>query len=134
AMADAGISSWDCKYVENFWRPITAIREAATDDNPATAADPNWAPLGAQADNGNGTNFTPPFPAYTSGHATFGAAAFRTIADFYGTDAIHFSFTSDEFNGITKDQYGVTRPVVTRSYSSFSQATEENGQSRIYLG
>ena len=78
--ADAGISAWECKYFANFWRPITAIREAGTDGNPGTAADPAWTPLGAQADNGNGTNFTPPFPAYTSGHATFGAAAFRTIA------------------------------------------------------
>src|SRR5262249_48151080 len=56
------------------------------------------------------------------------------LTDFYGTDNIPFSFTSDEFNGVTKDQNGVTRPVVTRSYTSFSQAAEENGQSRIYLG
>ena len=134
AMADTGITTWETKYDYNFWRPILGICGADNDNNPKTKADPNWTYLGASADNGNGTNFTPPFPAYTSGHAGFGAAAFRTLADFYGTDAIHFSFTSDEFNGITKDQYGVTRPVVTRSYSSFSQATEENGQSRIYLG
>jgi len=56
------------------------------------------------------------------------------MADFYGTDNIHFSFTSDEFNGVTRDQNGVVRPVVTRSWDSFSQAAEENGQSRIYLG
>src|SRR5262249_33702144 len=52
----------------------------------------------------------------------------------YGTDKISFTIGSDEFNGVTKDQYGKVRPVVTRHYTSFSQAAEENGQSRIYLG
>src|SRR5262249_59485586 len=68
------------------------------------------------------------------GHATFGGALFRMMADFYGRDDIHFSFMSDEFNGVTTDQNGVVRPQVTRSFDSFSQAAEENGQSRIYLG
>lgn len=134
AQADAGIAAWETKYYYDIWRPVTAIRAGAIDGNPNTVGDPNWTPLGAPADNGNGTNFTPPFPAYTSGHATFGAAAFRSIANFYGTDAISFSFTSDEFNGQTVDQNGNVRPIVTRTFSSLSQATEENGQSRIYLG
>jgi hypothetical protein len=134
AMADAGIACWDVKYDDNFWRPVAAIREAGTDGNPNTVADPNWTPLGAQADNGNGTNFTPPFPAYTSGHATFGASLFRVMADFYGTDNITFTIGSDEFNGITRDANGNVRPVLTRTFHSFSEAAEENGQSRIYLG
>ncbi|MBI3408549.1 MAG: phosphatase PAP2 family protein [Planctomycetes bacterium] len=134
AMADAGIAVWNTKYVDNFWRPITAIRAGDTDGNAATTADPTWTPLGAPADNGGGTNFTPPFPAYTSGHAGFGAAAFGILRDFYGTDNVSFSFTSDEFNGKTRDQNGVKRPVVTRHFTSFSEAAEENGQSRIYLG
>jgi hypothetical protein len=134
AMADAGIACWDGKYDYQFWRPITAIREAGTDGNRDTVADPNWRPMGAQADNGSGTNFTPPFPAYASGHATFGASLFRMMADFFGRDDIHFTIGSDEFNGVTKDQNGVVRPVVFRSFDSFSQAAEENGQSRIYLG
>jgi hypothetical protein len=57
-----------------------------------------------------------------SGHSTFGAALFRTLGNFYGTDAIPFQLTSDE------------TPGVVRSYSSFTQAAEENGDSRIYLG
>jgi hypothetical protein len=134
AMADAGIACWDAKYDYNFWRPVTAIRAGDTDGNPDTIADPNWTPLGAPADNGGGTNFTPPFPAYASGHATFGGALFRMMADFFGRDDISFTLSSDEFNGITRDQNGVVRPVVTRSFDSFSQAAEENGQSRIYLG
>src|SRR5262249_52146046 len=92
-------------------------------------------PLGAPRSNAPGqTNFTPPFPAYTSGHATFGAATFRTLADFYGRDDIAFTIGSDEFNGVTRDQDGSARPAVTRAFSSFSAAAEENGQSRIYLG
>jgi hypothetical protein len=134
AMADAGISAWESKYIYNFWRPVTAIRAGDSDGNPDTIGDPNWTPLGAPADDGAGTNFTPPFPAYPSGHATFGAALFRTMADFYGTDNISFTFVSDELNGITIDQIGQTRPLVPRSFDSFSQAMEENAQSRIYLG
>lgn len=134
AMADAGIASWETKYTYNVWRPITAIRRADGDGNPNTLGDPNWMPLGAPQNNGGGDNFTPPFPAYTSGHATFGAALFRTLTDFYGTDRITFSVTSDEFNGMTRDQNNAVRPIATRTYTSFSQAAEENGQSRIYLG
>jgi hypothetical protein len=134
AMADAGMAAWEAKYQYDFWRPVTAIRAGGADGNPLTAGDPTWAPLGAPADNGGGTNFTPPFPAYTSGHATFGGALFRVMADFFGRDDIAFTIGSDEFNGVTSDQNGVVRPVVTRSFTSFSQAAEENGQSRIYLG
>jgi hypothetical protein len=144
AMADAGITAWDTKYVYNFWRPVAAVRESDPgtgptglgDGNPNTHGDVNWTPLGAPCDNGctMGSNFTPPFPAYTSGHATFGAATFRVLADFYGRDDIAFSWTSDEFNGKTRDQFGNVRPIVTRSYTSFSQAAFENAQSRIYLG
>jgi hypothetical protein len=135
AMADGGIQCWDTKYVDDFWRPVIAIRAANTDGNPDTVRVADWTPLGAPRDNDmGGTNFTPPFPAYTSGHATFGAATFRTLANFYGRDDITFSFTSDEFNGVTKGQDGNARPVVTRTYHSFSEAAEENGQSRIYLG
>ncbi len=121
AMADAGISCWDCKYLFNLWRPITAIREADADGNPVTEADLNWEPLGAPG-GGVVPNFTPPFPAFTSGHATFGAALFRTLRHFYATDALSFTLSSDEL------------PGVERSFSSFSQAAAENGVSRIYLG
>jgi hypothetical protein len=121
AQADAGISSWDCKYIDDLWRPVTGIRRAAEDGNPETVADPTWTPLGAPG-GGQIPNFTPPFPAYVSGHATFGAAVFRVLADFYGTDQMSFTIGSDEL------------PGVTRSYTSFSQASAENARSRIYLG
>jgi hypothetical protein len=81
-----------------------------------------------------GPNFTPPFPAYPSGHAGFGGALFQTLRNFYRTDAIPFTFVSDEFNGTTQDHDGNVRPLMARSFSSLAQAEEENGQSRIYLG
>lgn len=136
AMADAGIQSWYTKYYYEFWRPIVAIRAGDDDGNDLTVGDPGWEPLGAPYSNGpaGAPNFTPPFPAYTSGHATFGAAALWTVAHFYGTDRIHFEFMSDEFNGINKDQNGNVRPVVVRHYNRLSDAILENALSRIYLG
>jgi hypothetical protein len=142
AMADAGIAIWESKYYYQYWRPITAIRESDAgtgptglgDGNPLTIGDPAWTPLGAPASNLNGPNFTPPFPGYPSGHGTFGGALFQTLRRFYRTDDIAFTFVSDEFNGITKDHNGVVRPLIPRSFQNFSEAEEENGQSRIYLG
>ncbi|MCI0414983.1 chloroperoxidase [bacterium] len=93
-----------------------------------------YIPLGAPASNLQGPNFTPPFPAYPSGHAGFGGALFEILRKFYKTDNIAFTFVSDEFNGVTMNHRGRVRPLIPRSFSSLSQAEEENGQSRIYLG
>ena len=78
-------------------------------------------PPGADG-NGIVPNYTPPFPTYVSGHATFAGAFFTVLANFYGTDNVHFTLTSDEL------------PGVTRSYNSFSAAALEDGLSRVYLG
>jgi PAP2 superfamily len=134
AMGDAGISCWGCKYIYQFWRPVVGIREAVSTGNSATAADATWEPLGAQADNNSGTNFTPNFPSYTSGHATFGSALFQVLRRFYDTDDIPFRFQSDEFNGVTRDDAGAVRPRRTRHYLNLTQAEMENHDSRIYLG
>lgn len=142
AMADAGVSAWDSKYYYDLWRPITGIRESDPgtgptgqgDGNPDTVGDTGFMPLGAPASNLQGPNFTPPFPAYPSGHATFGGALFQTLRRFYGTDNVSFTFVSDEFNGSTVDNQGKKRDYRPRNFTSFSQAEEENGQSRIYLG
>jgi hypothetical protein len=141
-MADAAIAIWESKYYYNFWRPVTGIREAdegtgptgAGDGNPATQVDPTFMPLGAPASHLNAPNFTPPFPAYPSGHAGFGGALFQMLRNFYRTDEIVFTFVSDEFNGMTSDNQGHVRPFRPRSFTSLSEAEEENGQSRIYLG
>ncbi|MCA1579950.1 MAG: phosphatase PAP2 family protein [Acidobacteria bacterium] len=142
SMADAGIAAWESKFFYQFWRPVTGIREAdagtgttgAGDNNPATSGDRTFSPLGAPASNLHGPNFTPPFPAYPSGHATFGGALFETLRNFYRRDRIAFTFVSDEFDGVTIDNKGAVRALVPRSFSSLSEAEEENGESRIYLG
>jgi hypothetical protein len=142
AMADATFSAWESKYYYDVWRPVTAIRESDPgtgptgrgDGNAATPGDVNYTPLGAPASNTGAPDFTPPFPAYPSGHACMGGALFQTLRNFYGTDAIAFTFVSDEFNGLTRDNHGNVRPLIPRSFKSLSEAEEENGQSRIYLG
>jgi hypothetical protein len=142
AMADAGVAIWESKFHYDFWRPVTGVREAsqgtgpsgAGDGNPNTTADGTFTPLGAPASNLTGPNFTPPFPSYPSGHAGFGGALFQILRRFYGRDDVPFTFVSDELNGETVANDGRVRPLVPRSFRSFSQAEEENGQSRIYLG
>jgi hypothetical protein len=142
AMADAAIAVWDSKFYYSFWRPITGIRESDAgtgpsgigDGNDETSGDPTFTPFGGPASNSNAPNFTPPFPSYPSGHAGFGGALFETMRRFFGTDNIAFTFVSQELNGVTTDNQGNVRPLVPRSFTSFSQAEEENGQSRIYLG
>lgn len=111
-LADAAINCWDAKYVYNYWRPITAIRDArASQINPATASDPNWTPLWN----------TPNFPSYTSGHSTFSGTASAILASVFGA---HTGFTigSDDM------------PGYSRSFTSFAQAADEAGFSRVVGG
>ena len=128
AMADAGIVAWDSKFANDFWRPVTGIRRGDEDGNPLTDADIDWVPLGAPGGVGPSgeiiADFTPPFPTYVSGHASFGGALFESLAAFYGSDDIAFTLTSDELIGA----------AATRSFTSLSQAMAENGRSRVYLG
>jgi hypothetical protein len=121
AMCDAGIAAWDMKYGTDIdlWRPITAIREADTDNNPWTTADPNWEPLNP---------FTPPFPAYVSGHATFAAAACFAMAEFFGTDRITFTLESED------PFYQQLPSHPPRTFHRLSDAAWENALSRVYLG
>jgi hypothetical protein len=139
-MADTAIACWESKYHYKLWRPITAIRSDLT-TNPGTVRSENWTPLGAPVSNGIGINFTPPFPAYPSGHATFGATMFQILRhvfmEFLGVESVPFSFISDEYNGITTPGDTHTppaRPYTKRFYGSFRKAEEENAESRVYLG
>jgi hypothetical protein len=112
AQADALISSWDNKYHYNYWRPVTAIREAATDCNPDTEADPNWSSF----------IITPNHPSYTGGHGTVSGASGAVLADFFRTDDITFTSSTEGFN------------VPDRTFTSFSQAATEGSNSRLYGG
>ncbi len=121
ALADGYIGSFDTKYHDLFWRPVTAIREAGSDGNPATTADPAWTPL----------QITPPIPDHDSAHAVEGGAAARVLARFFGTDDVSFSVCSLTPNAVAT--CSDPSPVVRR-YSSFSQAAHENAVSRVYIG
>jgi hypothetical protein len=120
-VGDSYLACWDTKYHYNYWRPITAIREADSDGNPDTSADKTWTPL---VD-------TPPIPDYDSGHAIAGSAAATVLRNFFGTDNIAFSTCSASLpaGSTCNDPF-----PVKRSFTSFSQAARENGLSRIYVG
>ena len=66
-----------------FWRPTTAIREAATDGNPLTEADATWESL----------NPVPPYPEHPSGHNCGSWSIVETLKDFYGTNQMTFDAT-----------------------------------------
>ena len=112
-IADGFIAGADTRYLYNFWRPVTAIRAGDTDGNEATAADPAWETF---------LN-TPPLPDYPSTHSVAGGAASVVLARFFGSDEVAFSATS-----------GPPFAGITRSFKSFSQAAQENADSRVYAG
>ena len=121
ALADGYIGSFDTKYDYNYWRPVTGIQTADTDGNPETDADPTWTPLVT----------TPPIPDHDSAHSVEGGAAARVLARFFGTDQIGFETCSLTLPaGSTCDDAS----SILRSYTSFSQAAEENAISRILVG
>ena len=102
------------------------------------AGDITWSPLGAPQTNTSGAyTRTPPFPAYPSGHATFGAACFesvrRALAAFRLPWDCAFVMKSDELNGVNTDAHGDTRPIHRRSMT-LAQAIHESAVSRLYLG
>jgi PAP2 superfamily len=143
SMADAGIAAWYWKYRYDVWRPVIGVREADPgwgaqgkgDSNPGTEGDPFWLPLGAPNSNSMKPNGTPGFPAYPSGHATFGAACFETTAALLGKtpEQINVKFVSDEFNGVTTDNTVTVRPKYEANFT-LRDAIIQNNVSRIYLG
>ena len=111
AMADGFIAGFEAKYHFRFWRPVTAIRAAASDGNRFTSPDEDWSSY----------LITPPVPDYPSTHTVLGAAAAHVLIHFFG-DRIEYSTTS------------VTEPGVTRHFRGFREAALENGASRVYAG
>jgi hypothetical protein len=122
AMADGYIGTFETKYHYNYWRPVTAIQLAATDDNPDTTADPAWEPLVP----------TPPIPDYDSGHAVQGGAAAQALKRVFKDDDVSFSVCSLTLSLVAEQCDGASE--VRRSFTSFTGAAEENGVARIYNG
>ena len=114
AMADAFITAWDSKKFYNFWRPLTAIREAANDGNPDTEADATWQPL---------IN-NPNYPDYTSGANNLTGAVTRTLSLYFGRDRFTWNVTSNAPLAVKK----------TRTYTRFSEAAQDVVDARVYLG
>ena len=115
--ADAIICTWNTKKYYNFWRPITAIQLGDTDGNPNTDPDPDWLPL---------VN-TPNYPSYTSGANNFTSAVTRSLALFFGTDALRYS--------VTWVSTGNPSPTnMTRTYNSLSAAMDDVVIARVMEG
>jgi len=113
AFADDVIAFYDAKYTYNFWRPVTAIRAAGTDNNPDTTADPNWLPEVGK---------TTPDPSYPGAHAVISSSGAFLLRSFFRTDRFNFTVTSEVL------------PGVERSFTSFSAAQQEATLSRIFAG
>jgi hypothetical protein len=108
---DSIISCFQDKERHGFWRPQTAIREAADDDNPATVAEATW------------TSFlgNPPYPDHPSGANCFAGSFGETLRDFFGTNRLSFSATHATLG-------------ITRHYTRVSQAIAEVRLARVYAG
>ena len=113
SLADSVIAFYDAKYTYNFWRPVTAIREADPSLNPETIADPNWLPE---------VTTTAPDPSYPGAHAVISEAAAEILRSFFKRDHFDFNVTSEVL------------PGVERSFTNFSAASEEATLSRIFAG
>src|SRR5437667_2753113 len=123
AGADASIGCWNDKYYWQFWRPITAIREADTDGNPDTQADPTWLPLfdPSTAVSHPPLLVTPPFPDHPSGHTCNTGAFVHTLQNFFGTDKIAVTAFSN-------------KSCTTRSFERFSDILSEVIDARVWAG
>jgi hypothetical protein len=112
SVADSVIAFYDAKYTYHFWRPITAIRAAEKDGNPATTGDPNWTPFSSTALD----------PSYPGAHAVVSAAGADVLSRVFGNVNERFAVTSELL------------PGVERTFTSFSDAADEASVSRIYAG
>jgi hypothetical protein len=120
AMADGYVATFRVKYDVLFWRPVTAIRLAATDGNDQTTADPGWTPLRA----------VPPIPDHDSGHAVEGGAAAAALRGYFGTDRLSFSLCSYTVTANTCEDDS----PLTRHFTRLSQAAAENAWSLVLIG
>ncbi len=108
-------TSHTSKFIYGLWRPVTAIRRADEDLNPATTADAGWTPLLT----------TPPYPSYSGNMACVGSSAARALGLFYGTDEMAFTARWVGSGG---------NPDVARSYATFSAMALDQANSRIFGG
>jgi hypothetical protein len=126
AAADGAIGCWNDKWHWSFWRPITAIRAAADDGNPATEADPTWVPLFDPTVPVSGPPLvTPGFPDHPAGHTCISSATVHALQAFFGTDKVSFTAASNKC---------LPAPCPPRSFDRFSEALKEIIDVRVWSG
>jgi hypothetical protein len=113
AASDAGIACWDAKYTYNFWRPYTAIRQADTDDNPQTIADPAWEIFLTHGQH----------PEYPSGHTTNSGAMVAVLNLLFGDDP-----------GVPLNVTSPTNAGLERTWATPSEGLDEVVEARIWSG
>jgi PAP2 superfamily len=121
AYGDAFIGCMNAKYHYNFWRPVTAIQEGDTDDNPDTISDPIWLPLAT----------TPNHPEYPAAHGCVTGAVTSILAAYFGTSnlALHVTATY-----AIPAALGGGTVTATRSFTSTDALLKEVQAARIYGG
>ena len=123
---DAYVNVFDNKFHYNHWRPFTAIRWAANDENPDTEPDEEW---------NNLHKHTYAFPSYPSAHGTASSAAMRALSNTLGTgDNYAFTMTTHAVDSAGPFSGKLNMEPATRSFNSFSEAGLEASMSRVYLG
>jgi hypothetical protein len=122
AGADGAMSCWNDKYHWQFWRPVAAIREADTDGNRATVADPAWLPLFDPSTTTTPPLSNPPFPEHPSGHGCVTGATLGAVRAFFGTDKVTINLISTRY------------PGEVRTFSRLSTAMDEVIDARVWGG
>jgi hypothetical protein len=113
---DAGIACFDSKFFYQFWRPITAIRNADKDGNPDTTADPTWQAL----------LVVPGHPEYPSQHGCFTAAFSDTLAA-----ALHTRHLDVTMPG---GQNGSSVLTTTQHFGTVNDIQDQVVNARVWLG
>lgn len=112
AGADAFIAVFEAKYAYNFWRPVTAIRNADLTSNPATPREASWQPLGV----------TPMHPEYPCAHCITASAVATVLQHVVGNEIDEITLTSPTAAG------------VTRKWTRLQDYSDEVSSARIYAG
>ncbi len=140
AVMDAGIACWDCKRYYDSARPVSAVRAlyagqtvvgfrgAALGEGIGPMPGEKWHPYQTY-------NFTtPPFAEFTSGHSTFSAASAEVLKLLTGSDDFNYSVTVNAGDPTALMESNVPASPVTLRFSTFTQAAEQAGFSRLLGG
>lgn len=113
ARNDSLIAIFEAKYKYEFWRPVTAIRNADIDNNEKTEAQASWQPI----------DVTPLHPEYPCAHCILAASLAGVVETVTGTKSIpNVLMTSP------------TAPGVTRSWKDLDSFVKEVSEARIWAG